>query len=814
MLGRILSLVFVFSLGNHLFAQPTPYASSSIRHSMWKFEKVGRVLYFAAHPDDENTRMITWLANHAGVQTAYLSLTRGDGGQNLIGHQLGDELGVIRTQELLEARAIDGGEQFFSRAVDFGFSKSAEESLRLWNQDEILRDVVTLIRKFRPDVIINRFPPNRRAGHGHHEASAILAELAFHEAANPDYDPESVEMYGTWEVKNVFWNTSTWWVTDLDTSRVGKGSLLHVDVGDYKPLLGKSLGELSSESRSMHKSQGFGIARLRGKIPEYLELVKGDSCYQGIFDHVDTSMARVFSDEIAHRMQLIRKEFIDLQPWKSIPSLMEIYPLVEAIKDTLWRNQKLRELDDLVLRCAGFHAEYLADSESYTRGQTAKAKWNIILRSPVAMRYKVADSWNDLPENTIVEWEEYFEVRGEVSHPFYLMKPYGYLFDIPNRTEIALPEKMSQSTGKIELQLYGRSFLVEEILQYKWTDRVRGERIRRVDVVPQVEVRFSDSYVLINGKSRSLDVEVRYISSETSGELALEVPEGFKVSPTQFSFQVSESDPVARFRLKIEKSADEADGSLRATTQISGVRSEARRVVDLDFDHIRPMRLYPEASSGLHAFSWKRKAKTIGYIPGAGDEIPTALHKLGYNVVIIDEASLAAGNLQKMDAIIAGIRAYNTTSWIKTHERQLEQYVENGGRFIIQYNTVAWRSAEQQQTLWPFVIGRQRVTVEEAPVSLIEPNARVWKKPNLIRENHFDNWVQERGLYFAQTWEVPFKPLMRTNDPGEDPLEGAVVAGKFGKGYVIYTGLSFFRQLPAGVPGAYLLFINLLEYAE
>ena len=810
---RILSFVLFLFIAQ-LSAQPAPFASSSIRHAMWKFEKVGRVLYLAAHPDDENTRVITWLANDAGVQTAYLSLTRGDGGQNLIGSQLGEELGVIRTQELLEARAIDGGEQFFSRAVDFGFSKSAEESLRLWDHQEILRDVVTLIRRFRPDVIINRFPPDRRAGHGHHEASAILAEEAYAAAANPEFDPESARTYGVWQVKNVFWNTSTWWVTDLDTTRVGKGELLYVDVGDYKPLLGKNLGELASESRSMHKSQGFGIARLRGSIPEYLELVKGAPCYNGIFDHIDTSMTRLFADELAHRMRLVRQQFNENAPWKSVPDLMDLYPLVEKIEDSNWRSQKLKELDELVLRCAGFHAEYLSEFPFYTSGQIANVKWNVIMRSPLPMRYRRDGDWVELAENRLVEWDEQLKITGEVSHPFYLMQSFDYLFQIDNRREVALPERRPELQGDLVLSLYGREFSVDHILQYKWTDRVKGELIRRVDVVPSAEVRFSDAYFLMNAKTRNFEVEVRRTATDVSGELLLDAPEGFTVNPSSIKFSLSEARPVARFSLQLEKQRSEAQGVLRARTIIDGDTLEARRIVKLEFDHIRPMKLYPETTAGLHAFSWKRKARTVGYIPGAGDGIPEGLRKLGYKVVMIDEDMLSGGNLRNFDAIITGIRAYNTTSWLKVYEQQLEQYVENGGRLVIQYNTVAWRSNGQQPTIWPFHIGRQRVTVEQAPVEIIQPQSRVWRKPNTITASDFDGWVQERGLYFAQTWEAPFVPLMRMNDPGEDPLEGAVIAGKFGKGYVIYTGLSFFRQLPAGVPGAYKLLINLLEYAD
>ncbi|MCC5915799.1 MAG: PIG-L family deacetylase [Cryomorphaceae bacterium] len=800
------------------FAQNSPYTSSSIRHQMQLFGKAGKVLYLAAHPDDENTRVITWLANAAGVETAYLSLTRGDGGQNLIGSQLGDALGVIRTQELLEARRIDGGSQFFARAVDFGYSKSAEESLEKWGHEEILADVVLVIRKFKPDVIINRFPPDRRAGHGHHEASAILAEEAFEAAADPNFHPESAKKYGVWQVKNIFWNTSTWWVTDLDTSRVGKGSLLHLDVGGYQPLLGKNLGELASESRSMHKSQGFGIARLRGKIPEYLELVKGDSCYHSIFDHVDTTLNRIGASNLSATMRKIIRDFDDHAPWKSVTALVALYPEVENISDKKWQELKRKQLDNIVLNCLGFHAEMLAEKDVYRNGDWAEFSWEIVNRSPVAVSVDINGKQKDLPENHLTKIKDSLEISGGLSHPFYLKNPYiNNMFDIANLEEIPYPELPPANQKTLSIFVAGFNIDFQVPLMFKWTDRVKGERLRNVEVVPPVYVHFSETNIVLpDGNPHFFTVEIEAATDDVlqNAELRFNAPEGFTITPESIKFSLFEKGGRRIQQVKVQSMEKRAGGEISASLLLDGKLQTAYGKIDIDFDHIRPLRMFPRVNISAVSLPLQRKVKRIGYILGAGDAVPEALQKIGYEVEIIDKERLSSGNLSDFDAIVAGIRAYNTNPWLKSYQSTLDAYVRRGGRYIIQYNTTGWRSAPEKLTGWDLAIGRSRVTVEESPVKIIDPSARVWNKPNKITTDDFANWVQERGLYFAENWSEEFMPLLEMQDPNEDPVNGALVVGRFGKGYVIYTGISFFRQLPAGVPGAYRLFVNILEYAD
>ena len=790
------------------------YRSSSIRHQMKLFEKAGRVLYLAAHPDDENTRMITWLANEAGVETAYLSLTRGDGGQNLIGPQLGEQLGVIRTQELIEARKIDGGTQFFARAVDFGYSKSARESFEKWGHEAILEDVVTVIRRFKPDVIINRFPPDRRAGHGHHEASAILAEEAFDVVNDPSFHPESAELYGTWEVKNVFWNTSTWWVTDLDTSRVGKGELLHVDVGGYHPLIGGNLGELASASRSMHKSQGFGIAKLRGKIPEYLELVKGEPCSTSVFDHVDTSLARLNATELQNAIRLIQANFDDDAPWESVKALIGLYPLVENIENTEWRAFKTKQLDNLILRCLGVHAEWLSKNAMYQSGDDAKTEALLVNRSALPVFVLQEDSLIPLEQNVLTPLEINHRIKGSFNHPFYLEKsPIDNMFDVDDLDLMPLPEQPLENARDIQIVVYGRKIPYQVALMYKWTDRVKGERYREVGVVPPVSVSFSeDRTIVVNANTRQLRLEVHATTTAHSGQIKLEAPEGWRVSPSIIPYNLKKAGDVLIQNINIE--GESGRGEVSALLFVDKEWVPARRKVELDFDHFKPMLLHPKANVQVSAVNVKRKSKTIGYIPGAGDEVMEALTRIGYEVKVLSQEDIASGNLKRYDAIVAGIRAYNTNEWMHTYESQLMDYVEQGGRYLIQYNTVGWRSAPEALGNWPFSLGRSRVTVEESPVAFIDPNARVWRRPNRISEDDFNGWVQERGLYFAESWAEHAKSLLRMNDPGEDPVDGALVVAPVGKGYVIYSGISFFRQLPAGVPGAFKLMVNLLEYKD
>ncbi|MCH8547209.1 MAG: PIG-L family deacetylase, partial [Cryomorphaceae bacterium] len=721
----LLSLLLVVLLFQ-ISAQSTVvegYSSSAIRHQLKLFEKAGRVLYLAAHPDDENTRMITWLANEAGVETAYLSLTRGDGGQNLIGPQLGEQLGVIRTQELIEARKIDGGTQFFARAVDFGYSKSADESFEKWGHQAILEDVVTVIRRFKPDVIINRFPPDRRAGHGHHEASAILAEEAFDVVNDPSFHPESAELYGTWEVKNVFWNTSTWWVTDLDTSRVGKGELLHVDVGGYHPLIGGNLGELASASRSMHKSQGFGIAKLRGKIPEYLELVKGEPCTTSVFDHVDTSLARLNAVELQSAIRLIQANFNDDAPWESVKSLIGLYPLVENIEDPDWRRVKVKQLDNLILRCLGLHAEWLAENPMYQSGDNANTEALIVNRSSVPVYVLHKDSLIPLKQNVLTPLDIKHRISGTYNHPFYLEKsPKGNMFDIDDIDLMPLPEQPSENIRNIEMVVYGRKIPYPVELMYKWTDRVKGERYREVGVVPPVSVSFSeDRTIIVNANKRQLRIEVHATTAGHSGQVKLEAPEGWRVSPSIIPYNLEKAGDVWIQNIDIE--GESGGGAVRAFLFVNKEWVPAKRKVELDFDHFKPMLLHPNAEVHVSAVNVKRKSKLIGYIPGAGDEVKEALTRIGYEVNVLSQEDIASGNLRRYDAIVAGIRAYNTNTWLHTYESQLMDYVDRGGLYFIQYNTVGWRSAPEALGNWPFSLGRSRVTVEESPVEFIDPSA-------------------------------------------------------------------------------------------
>ncbi|HEY8933953.1 MAG TPA: PIG-L family deacetylase, partial [Cyclobacteriaceae bacterium] len=362
------------------FAQQSQPGAAQIKLKLKKLNFLGSVLYVAAHPDDENTRIITYMANDRLASTAYLSMTRGDGGQNLIGPEIRDLLGLIRTQELLAARRIDGGRQFFTRANDFGFSKSADETFKIWGKNDILSDVVRVFRQFQPDVIITRFPPDERAGHGHHTASAIFAQEAFDIAAKPDQFPELVTQFGVWQAKGLYTNTGRWWNTSINENTPG---IVSLNVGGYNPLLGESYSEIAAISRSQHKSQGFGSSGTRGYQPEFLEFVKGEKVTKDVFENVNTTWTRVKGGEkILPLVEKAYKEFNPESPSTTVTTLLAIRKAITALEPGVWRNRKLAEVEQLIKDCLGLYLGVKADHYWSAPGQKTIVSFEIINRSP------------------------------------------------------------------------------------------------------------------------------------------------------------------------------------------------------------------------------------------------------------------------------------------------------------------------------------------------------------------------------------------------------------------------------------------------
>ena len=776
---------------------------------------VGGVLYVAAHPDDENTRLLAYLSNHSLLRTGYLSVTRGDGGQNLIGPELGPSLGLIRTQELLAARAMDGAEQLFTRARDFGFSKSPEESLAIWGHDAVLADVVLAIRRFRPDVIITRFPLEAGDTHGQHTASARLAVEAFNRAADPSYMPDAEHRrLGPWKARRVVWNESGF----FGKSDAELASLPHLDVGGYDPWLGLSYPELAADSRSNHRSQGFGAPRRRGPTPEAFHPLAGEPMKDGPLDGVTTDWSRVpGTSRFVSELKRARQAYRPGTPEAALPGLLAARAELRKLPENPWKEQKLAELDEVVVGCAGLFADVTTDRPSTSPGASVTATTSVLLRRPAQVTLTSAKvggrqllGASPLKAGVPVEAKAPLEVPVDtrVSNPAWLEAPEAGLYPVANPAWIGLPEEPAPLEAELVFAFGAESISVRRPVAYKWTDPVLGERYRRLEVLPAVTVDPASGLLLFPDASpRPLEVTVRSVRGAT-GTLALELPPGFSADPASAPFTASSGGEVTlRFKVTPPKAA--ARGTLRAVATVDGRRFD-HGLHRIDAAHIPIQTWLPLATVQLTRADVAHAKRRIGYLSGPGDEVPEALRQAGYEVTPLTVADLREGALDRFDALVFGIRAFNVEPQLEGLHRKLMDYVASGGTVLVQYVTSNFiAKAPPEIGPFPFTIGRGRVTDETASVE-VSPHG-ILTAPNRIGPDDWAGWVQERGLYFAESWDPRYATPLSMHDPGEAPLKGSVLVGKSGKGAFIYTGLSFFRQLPAGVPGAFRLFANLVD---
>ena len=818
---------------------PQPNAAQ-IQLGLQKLGVVGSALYVAAHPDDENTTLLASLGNGALLRTAYLSATRGDGGQNLIGAEKGPALGLIRTQELLAARRIDGAEQFFTRARDFGFSKSPDETLRIWGRDAILADMVAVIRRFRPDVIITRFSPGPADTHGHHTASAMLALKAFRAAADPKFHPEQLTGGVTpWQARRILWNRSPWSIhPGEDLSGFQK-----VDIGGYQPLLGVSFGEMAAESRSMHKSQGFGVASSRGPELEYFKLLDeapgssggaaadsngGAGGVSAILGGVDTTWARFKGTaRLRGLVEKAAQKFAPAAPHASIPALLEIDAALDAVPDAGWRAQKKKEVRDLIVACAGLYADATAADFRAAPGSDVEITASAINRSPFPITLRevrwpagraAAAVAVAKPLKPSFEAKQAIHLPDDLppSTPYWLeAPPEPGLYPVADARLIGAPEQPAPLRVGFVFHLGDRDITIERAVSFKWTDPVMGERYRPLEIVPAVSVR-PDSDVLMfpDGAAHPLTVLLTAGAANVSGTVRPSAPAGWVVEPPSapFSLAAKGADTSVSFRVRPAPGAAATAATLKIVAEAGG-RGFARGVVRIEHAHIPTQALLIDADVRLVPLPLLTAGTRIGYIPGPGDEVPASLRQVGYDVTMLGDDALAAGPaaLARFDAIVVGVRAYNTSDRLRAAHAALMSYVEAGGVLVVQYNTnnrIAPLSVPVGP--FPFEIGRERVTDEEAAVTFTRPEHPALTSPNPISARDFEGWVQERGLYFAEHWDPHYETVLSMHDPGEKPLEGALLWARHGKGTFVYTGLAFFRQLPDGVPGAFRLFANLL----
>lgn len=824
-----LGLVLI-SLG---FLKVQAQSSSAIYHEISKLGNSARVLYLAAHPDDENTSMISYLANERKYQTAYLSLTRGDGGQNLIGTELGAQLGILRTQELMQARRIDGGKQFFSRALDFGYSKTAEETYQQWGKELILSDVVQIIRKFRPDIIITRFPPDSRGGHGHHTASAQLAMEAFDLAADPKAFPEQLENFKPWQVKRIFWNHSYWWEPKIDSLADSDPSYVKVDVGTYLTELGLSCNELASHSRSQHKSQGFGVALSRGSSMEYLKLMKGEPCETDPMEGVSSQWSRFNFAAGDAMIADILENFNFSNPALSVGALMDVLEASNAIDEDNQKHYFQERLRKIIAASLGLHVELLSPTEYSLPALKREFKLSYVSRSNLEIALPKAESmaaalvFNAETINgegkTLSESENYFSLKPNernsidftlekevpLSQPYWLRNPYKNVFQLDDKLQIGMAENEPSLASHLPISVQGRLFYLPISAAYKFSDRVEGEIIRPLMVTPELVVKVDRSNLIFVDKgAQELSLNFRAFSAGQF-ELKLEA-ESWQIEPNTLQLNFDAADSRQIKKVKISPSEDAKNTSLSIINNASGESLES--LYEIDYQHIDKRMVLEAAEVNLVRLDLSKKGAKVAYINGAGDKVAEAIELMGYQVDILDEATLAGADLTKYQAVVAGIRAYNTQNWLLDYEDKLMSYVKGGGNYIVQYNTRSRRSSDLDFGPYPFEISRKRVTEENAEVKFALADHPLLNIPNKLNKGDFDNWVQERGLYFADNWDEKYQTPLAWHDSGEEELYGALIIADHGEGAFMYTGISFFRELPAGVPGAFRLLANMISY--
>ncbi len=800
---------------------------------------MGSVLYIAAHPDDENTRLLGYLAQEKHYRTGYLSLTRGDGGQNLIGTEQGELLGLIRTQELLAARRMDGAEQFFSRANDFGFSKNPEETLKFWDKDKVLGDMVWVIRNFRPDVMICRFPTTGEGGHGNHTASAMLAQEAFSAAADPKRYPEQLKYTTVWQAKRLLWNTFNFGSTNTTSPDQFK-----INVGGYNPILGKSYGEIAAESRSNHKTQGFGSAKQRGDAFEYFKTILGDTPKTDLMDGVDVTWTRTpFGTPIAQKIAAITNAFNSNAPQASVPALVALLGDVDQNVATnkafqtvrltegantaynYWHKQKTKELKDIIAACAGLWFEAYVADPAYAVGDKITTTAQIYTPNNLPISLLTIDNDNTIlnvsnPHGFILEANKLKtynlepRVIDKLSQPYWLETPHAIgSYTINDDLKVGNPENPDAPTVTFKFTIAGKEISYDRKLVFKYVDPARGEIYQPLEIAPPVTANIAEKvYAFNNTQPQTVQIKLKSFTN-TSGSISLKPLAGWKINPAKIDYTGKNKGDEWTVAFTVSPTDSKTNTVVLQADVIANGKTFSQGLLNIRYNHVPAITIFPPAQAKLVNIDLKTAGKKIGYIAGAGDLIPESLREVGYDVHILTESEIINGDLSVYDAIVTGVRAYNVNERLAYGQPKLMEYVKNGGNLVVQYNNnngLVTRNIGP----YPFTVVNQRVTEEDAKVIFAEPTSPVLNYPNKITNADFNDWIQERGLYFVDNIDSHYSTPLQMNDTGMAPNKGSLIVTNLGKGRFVYTSLAFFRELPAGVPGAYRLFVNLLSKPE
>ncbi|KJD34290.1 LmbE family protein [Tamlana nanhaiensis] len=825
----ILSIIIVFSGFRNYAQKPTKPTSSNIYEAIQKLNFLGSVLYIAAHPDDENTALIAYMANHEKARTAYLSLTRGDGGQNLIGPEIRELLGVMRTQELLAARRIDGGEQFFTRANDFGYSKHPDETLEIWNKQEVLSDVVLAIRKFKPDVIINRFD-HRTPGstHGHHTSSAMLSVEAFDLAGDASSYPSLNNIAAPWQPKRLFYNTSWWRYGSQEAfNKVDKSNMLALDVGVYYPHKGLSNNEIAAISRSQHLCQGFGRLSSRGTSKDYIELLKGDALQgsNSIFEGIDTSWNRIKGGQaIGAILYDIEKHFNFSNPSIHIPQLIEAYKLIQNIEDTHWKTQKTQAIKNIIEMCAGLYLEASASNHWATPGDLVNINLEAVNRSetPITLVSIKKDNTVNIAKNMQLQnnveyrFKEVLKIDDQQTPttPYWLTENGSLgMYKVDDKNLIGLPETPRVYNIDFNMIIENTPITFTKPVIERYSKPDKGELYRPFEIIPEASVEIPEKVIIFNSPTqKEIPVIVKANTENIDGYIELCHPEGWSVYPKKQKVSISNKGEEQTLIFTVIPPQNQNEGYISPILHLND-KTFTKALIEINYDHIPNQTVLLPSESKVVRLDIKKRGENIAYIEGSGDVVPESLQQIGYHVRILKPNEITSETLSNFDAVIVGIRAYNTLDDLKFKQDILFNFVENGGNMIVQYNT-SHRLKTDHIAPYKLELSRDRVTDEHAEVKFLEPDHSILNTPNKITTKDFEGWTQERGLYFPNKWDKAFTPIFSMHDKKESAKKGSLLVAKHGKGYYIYTGLSFFREFPEGVSGAYRLFANMLSLGK
>lgn len=820
-------ILFLFCFQIAIAQQPQKLNSVEIYNQIQKLNFLGSVLYVAAHPDDENTRLISYLSNEKKARTGYLSLTRGDGGQNLIGPQLRELLGVIRTQELIEARKIDGGEQFFSRANDFGFSKNPRETLEIWDKQKVLSDIVWAIRKFQPDVIINRFD-HRSSGttHGHHTASALLSVESFNLANNPSIFPEQLKLVEPWQPKRQFFNTSWWFYGSKEKfDAADKSNLIEMKTGIYYPTIGKSNQEIAALSRSRHQSQGFGSTGTRGEDIEYLEFINGTALQNknSLFEGIDTSWNRVKGGKpVGELLTAIASQFDYNNPSASIPHLAKAYTMMQSLEDKHWATIKSSAIKEIIASCSGLYLEAVAQNQETTPGSTIKLKLEAINRSLIPMQLMSVTTLpeqKNISQNIALSNNILKNINIDLQLPIFIdyTQPYWLkengtvgMYTVTEQKNIGIPDIIREVKVVFNVLINDIEIPFERTVVYKYNDDVKGEMYNYLDIVPEVTTSILDKVSLFkNGKNKEIAVKIKSGKDAVKGDLILELPNNWIVSPKviPFSLEKKGTEQIVYFQVT---PPNQIHGAIAKSIAVVDNKRYDKDQISIDYSHITKQQVLKPAEAKFIKLDLKTNEEKIGYIMGAGDEVPKSLSQMGYKVTLLKPEEITPAKLANLDVIMTGVRAYNTVQELANKQSILFDFIKEGKTMIVQYNNP---NDLVTKNIAPntLKISGDRVTEENAEVRFLAPNHPILNFPNKITAKDFEGWKQEQGLYYPNEFDKAFTPILSSNDKGETPKNGALLVAPYGKGYYIYTGLSLFRELPEGVSGAFRLLSNMIS---